>query len=86
MKKARKNRPSFVHENRAWYITKWVSITYCQIAVFQGFRMAIPRPESRRENRSFGAVNPHRNDTVRSDRIDAQIGALLGAKNGTARD
>jgi hypothetical protein len=39
-----------VHENGVPYITKWMPVTYCQIAIFQGFRMAIPRRESGLEN------------------------------------
>src|SRR5579864_3746543 len=39
-----------VHENGVPYITKWPPVRYCQIAIFQGFGMAIPRSESGPEN------------------------------------
>jgi hypothetical protein len=39
-----------VHENGVGYSTKWMPVRYCQIAIFQGFGMAIPGLESGPEN------------------------------------
>src|SRR5580700_10966658 len=43
-----------VHENGVGYSTKWMPVRYCQIAIFQGFRVAILRLESSLENSRCG--------------------------------
>src|ERR1700689_4750809 len=52
--KSTKESPFVVHENGVGYSTKWMPVRYCQIAIFQGFRVAILGRESRPENSRRG--------------------------------
>src|SRR5580700_183495 len=44
-----------VHENGVGYSTKWIPVRYCQIAIFQGFRVAVLGLESGPENSRLGS-------------------------------